>query len=77
MLSFYDNASFSVFMERKAPLQMFPAINSLVAGHSDPPWAVRWRYWLFLAICRLQKRWPVVPPVHFRPARREEAELMR
>ena len=72
VLAFYDNASFSVFMERKAPWKLFPAINSLVAGHSDPPWPVRWRYWLFLAICRLQKRRPVVPPVDFRPARRVE-----
>ena len=67
VLAFYDNASFSVFMERKAPLKMFPAINSLVAGHADPPWPVRWRYWLFLAVCWLQKRRPVVPPVDFRP----------
>ena len=71
VLAFYDNASFAVFMERQAPLQMLPAINSLVAGHADPPWRVRWRYWLFLLVCRLQRRWPVVPPVDFtvkRPA---------
>ena len=67
VLAFYDNASFSVFMERQAPLKMFPAINSLVAGHADPPWRVRWRYWLFLAVCWLQKRRPVVPPVDFQP----------
>ncbi len=63
VLAFYDNASFAVFMERKAPLQMIPAINSLVAGHSDPPWPVRWRYWLFLLVCRLQRWRPVVPAV--------------
>ncbi len=63
VLAFYDNASFSVFMERQAPLRMIPAINSLVAGHSDPPWPVRWRYWLFLLVCRLQRWRPVVPAV--------------
>lgn len=63
VLAFYDNASFSVFMERNAPLRMAPAINALVAGHSDPPWAVRWRYWLFLLVCRLQRWRPVVPNV--------------
>ena len=72
VLAFYDNASFSVFMERKAPLKMFPAINSLVAGHSDPSWPVRWRYWLFLLVCRFQKWRPVVPMVDFKPARRPE-----
>ena len=67
VLAFYDNASFSVFMERKAPLRIIPAINSLVAGHAEPPWPVRWRYWLFLAVCQLQKRRAIVPPVDFRP----------
>ena len=65
VLAFYDNASFSVFMERNAPLRMAPAINALVAGHSDPPWAVRWRYWLFLLVCRAQRLWPIVPSVNF------------
>ncbi len=63
VLAFYDNASFSVFMERKAPLKMFPAVNSLVAGHADPPWPVRWRYWLFLLVCRLQHFRRIVPMV--------------
>lgn len=63
--AFYDNAAFSVFMERNAPLRMAPAINSIVAGHSNPPWAVRWRYWLFLLVCRIQRIRPLVPPIRF------------
>ena len=63
VLAFYDDRSFSVFMERSAPLRMIPAVNSLVAGHSDPPWAVRWRYWMFLLVCRLQRWRAVVPNV--------------
>ncbi len=63
VLAFYDDASFSVFMERSAPLRMIPAVNALVAGHSDPPWPVRWRYWLFLLVCRLQRWRPVVPAI--------------
>ncbi len=65
VLAFYDNASFSVFMERNAPWRMAPAINALVAGHSEPPWAVRWRYWLFLLVCRVQRWREVVPNVNF------------
>lgn len=68
VLAFYDNASFSVFMERKAPLRMIPAINSLVAGYADPPWPVRWRYWLFLLVCRLQRFRQVVPMVNLTSA---------
>ena len=68
VVAFYDNAAFSVFMERNAPLKMAPAINSIVAGHSDPPWAVRWRYWLFLLVCRIQRIRPLVPSIDFQPA---------
>jgi flavin-dependent dehydrogenase len=65
--TFYDDAGFAVFMERNAPLHMAPAINSMVAGHADPPWPVRWRYWLFLLVCRIQRFRPLVAPVDFRP----------
>jgi flavin-dependent dehydrogenase len=65
--AFYDNDAFSVFMERNAPLRMAPAINSIVAGHSDPPWMVRWRYWLFLLVCRIQRIRPLVPSIDFGP----------
>ena len=65
VLAFYDNRSFAVFMERSAPWRLIPAINSLVAGHADPPWNVKWRYWLFLLVCRLQRVWAVVPVVPF------------
>jgi flavin-dependent dehydrogenase len=73
--AFYDNAAFSVFMERNAPWRMAPAINSIVAGHSNPPWAVRWRYWLFLLVCRVQRIRPLVPSICFdaSPADRESA----
>ena len=67
VLAFYDDASFSVFMERNPPLRMDRAINALVAGHSDPPWSVRWRYWLFLLVCRLQRYRPIVPAIDLAP----------
>ena len=74
VLAFYDDRSFAVFMERNAPLQIAGAINALVAGHSDPPWSVRWRYWLFLLVCRLQRWRPVVPAIDLRaPASRAKA----
>ena len=71
VLAFYDNASFSVFMERSAPWRMIPAVNSVVAGHSDPPWPVRWRYWLFLLLCRVQRFRPVVPNVNLETLSKE------
>ncbi len=77
VLAFYDDASFSVFMERSAPLRMIPAVNALVAGHSDPPWPVRWRYWLFLLVCRLQRWRPVVPVPSTSPRGRSRQRRMR
>lgn len=67
VMAFYDNASFSVFMDRTPPLELSRAINAIVAGNTQPPWKVRWRYWTFLLVCRLQRRWPLVPPVSFEP----------
>jgi flavin-dependent dehydrogenase len=63
--AFYDNASYSVFMDKTPPWGLARAINSIVAGNSRPPWRVRWRYWVFLLVCRIQRRWPVVPPISF------------
>ena len=74
VLAFYDDASFSVFMDRNPPLRTAEAINALVAGHSDPPWPVRWRYWLFLLVCRLQ-RWRPVTPIVDLTARASGPEL--
>lgn len=67
VMAFYDNASFSVFMDRNPPVQLARAINAIVAGNSQPAWKIRWRYWTFLLVCRLQKRWPLVPRVTFAP----------
>ncbi len=73
VLAFYDNDSFSVFMDRMPPLGLARAINSIVAGNSEPPWRVRWRYWVFLLVCRLQKRWQLVKRINL-AAPQETAE---
>jgi flavin-dependent dehydrogenase len=67
VLAFYDNASYSVFMDRTPPLELARAINSIVAGNALPPWPVRWRYWVFLLVCKLQRRWPLVPSIDLAP----------
>lgn len=58
--AFYDDDSFTVFMCQRPPWGLQPAITSIVAGCSNLNWAMRWRYKLFLLICRLQKRFPLV-----------------
>jgi 2-polyprenyl-6-methoxyphenol hydroxylase-like FAD-dependent oxidoreductase len=60
---FYDNDSFSVFMTQRPPLGMNGALTSIVAGHARLTWALRWRFYAFLAICRIQRFVPIVKRV--------------
>jgi flavin-dependent dehydrogenase len=62
---FYDNDAFSVFLCATPPLGLDRAVNSIVAGDARMLWPVRWRFALFLFICRVQKFFPVVPRIDF------------
>ncbi len=66
IVSFYDNDAFSVFMCAKPPLGLDRAVNAIVAGDSRMLWPVWWRFKIFLFICRIQKRFAVVPRIDFR-----------
>ena len=63
--AFYDNDSFAVFMCPKPPLNLGPAITAIVAGHARLIWPIRWRFYVFLLVCRLQHRFPLVPRIDF------------
>ena len=67
ILAFYDNDSYSVFVDNHPPLGLGRAVNSVVAGHTRLPWRVWWRYRVFLLVCRLQRRWSLVPRVNLTP----------
>ncbi len=67
ILAFYDNAAYSVFVDDHPPIGLGRAVNSVVAGYTRLPWRVWWRYHAFLLVCRLQRRWSLVPPVEMRP----------
>jgi len=58
--SFYDPASFEIFMQPTNRLKVFPAVNAVMAGHHTLPWTSRWRFQIFLAACsinRVMRRW--------------------
>ncbi len=77
ILAFYDNASYSVFVDRHPPLGLGGAVNSVVAGNTRLPWRAWWRYQAFLLICRLQRYFPIVPAIRLekhRPASARRAE---
>lgn len=62
---FYDNRSFEVFMTPCPSAEMERAINNLVAGNTNLGWKLRFRVWLFYAICAIQKRFPLAPRLDF------------
>jgi flavin-dependent dehydrogenase len=63
--TFYDNQSFEVFMYPKPSFKLPRAINSILAGCLDPPFRVKWRFWIFRQICALHKKYPFIPPIRW------------
>lgn len=61
--AFYDDHSFAVFMCPRPPWGLAPAITSIVAGRADLSPGMWWRFRLFLLVCRLQRRLPLVPRI--------------
>lgn len=53
---FYDPAGSAVFLQPRNKCRLFDAVNSVVAGHTALPWAVAWRFRLFLAVVALNRR---------------------
>ncbi len=58
---YYDPKTYAVFMSPTKRLSLFPSVNSIVAGNSNPSFGVRWRFQLFLLICRINRLIPLVP----------------
>ena len=66
---FYDNTSFAVFMREEVPWDLMPGLTSIVAGHAKLTWPLWWRFKVFLAVCRLQHWFKIVPPLEFAAAK--------
>lgn len=66
--AFYDDASFETFMSPEIPFDIRPGLTSIVAGHSRLTWPLWWRYWLFLAACRVQHWRKMAPALSPGPA---------
>lgn len=73
--AYYDNDSFEVFMTPKPKFKIPQAINSVLAGCTSPPFAVKWRFWLFQKICAIHKRFKIVPPINWKKPLTEKSEL--
>ncbi len=53
--SFYDPASFEIFMQPTNRGRVFAAVNAVMAGHHTLPWSARWRFQVFLAACAINR----------------------
>lgn len=52
---FYDDHGCAVFLTPHPRYGIAAAVNSIVAGVTDSPFRVRWRYRAFILICKLNK----------------------
>jgi flavin-dependent dehydrogenase len=68
--AFYDDAAFDVFMCQVVPWDIMRGLNSIVGGHARLTWGLRWRFRLFLTVCRLQRHWKIVKRPAAAPAPR-------
>ncbi|HEY3757255.1 MAG TPA: NAD(P)/FAD-dependent oxidoreductase [Opitutaceae bacterium] len=66
--AFYDDPSFETFMSPEIPFNIRPGMTSIVAGHADLILPLWWRYWLFLAACRVQRYAKICPTLTPAPA---------
>ena len=67
---FYDNVAFEVFMHPVNRFNMLRTIASVLGGSTERSFGMWWRMQSFYLICRIQRRFPLVPRVDFadRPA---------
>jgi flavin-dependent dehydrogenase len=62
---FYDRHSFEVFMARSPFVGLPRAVVNVVGGNTELPWNLRWRLWVFYAMCRVQRHRAFVPRLSF------------
>lgn len=74
---FYDNHGFAVFLRPTDRLRLASAVNSVVAGNTDLPFRVWWRFKLFLLICRLNRKFRFIPSVFPEEAKEPEPAPVR
>lgn len=62
---FYRQEFVEVFTAPDPPLRLNSAVNAILAGRLDPPWAVRWRLAVFHLLVRLRRHWAFTPPLRW------------
>ncbi|MGE9290435.1 MAG: NAD(P)/FAD-dependent oxidoreductase [Puniceicoccales bacterium] len=66
---FYSDEGFAILMNPNDSLGLVRAFNSVVAGEVRPPLRIKWRLWIVLTICRLNRRYHFVPTPPIAPVK--------
>ena len=64
---YYTKPFIDLFMQPRNRLNLPSAITAVLAGELAGGWRVNWRMKLFFFLVKLQRRWPILPPVSFEP----------
>jgi FADH2-dependent halogenase len=62
---FYTTPFMELFFAPQEHFRLASAVNAVLAGELDGGFRLRWRIRLFLALVKLQGRWPIVPRATF------------
>lgn len=65
ILAFYDNDAFEVFMNPVDRFGMIRTITGILAGNTENTFGLWWRMQFFYTVCRLQRRFALVPRLDF------------
>ncbi len=67
--NYYTTPFMELFLRPTERFNLFSAVIGVLAGEVEGSWALRWRMELFFLLVKIQKRWPFVPRINFRPHR--------
>jgi flavin-dependent dehydrogenase len=65
ILAFYDDKAFEVFMNPVNRFDMVRTITGILAGNTENSFGLWWRMQFFYTVCRLQRRFGIVPRLDF------------
>jgi len=74
---YYTTPFMELFLQPRDHHDLPSAVNAVLAGELEAGWSVRWRLKYFFLLVKLQKRWPLVPRISFRPGRANPSKIAK
>lgn len=67
--NYYTTEFMEIFLRPGNHMDLPSAVNAVLAGELEGPWALRWRLEYFFFLVKVQRRFKIVPPIFFGPYR--------